>query len=88
MITPMQEQIDELKSKIDEAARQLEVAEEQYRVFRTQTESHCDPPESVWKLPPWRSIIGLEELPVCPLITLIFRLKGVTIAVFYRTTTT
>jgi len=85
--TPTQEQIDELKSKIDEAARQLEVAEEQYRVFRTQTGSHCDPPESVWKLPPWRGIIGLEELPVCPLVSLILRLKGVTIVIIYRTTT-
>ena len=75
LTTPTQEQIDELKSKIDEAARLLEVAEEQYRVFRTQTGSHCDPPESVWKLPPWRCIVGLEELPVCPLVSLILWLK-------------
>jgi hypothetical protein len=65
VVTPTQEQIDDLKSKIDESARQLEFAEEQYRVFRTQIGSHYELPESHWRLPLWRFVIGLEELPVC-----------------------
>jgi hypothetical protein len=63
--TPTQEQIVDIKSKVDESARQLELTEEQYRVYRTQIASHHEPPESHWKLPPWRAVIGLEELPVC-----------------------
>lgn len=65
VVTPTHEQIDDLKSKINESVHQLELAEEQYRVFRTQIGSHYEPPESHWRLPPWRFVIGLEGLPVC-----------------------
>jgi hypothetical protein len=58
--TPTREQIDDHKSKVDGSAHQLEVAEEQYRVLRTQIANHCESPESYWRLPPWRIVIGLE----------------------------
>jgi len=64
--TPTQVLIDEFKLKVDEVTRQLEVAEEQYRVFMTQSGSHYDPPGSFWKLPPWKAVIDSEKLPVCP----------------------
>ena len=66
MATPTQVLIDEFKLKVDEVTRQLEVAEEQYRVFMTQSGSHYDPPGSFWKLPPWKAVIDSEKLPVCP----------------------